>query len=75
MSPRFLAGEAKAEILDFNRTEPNFEVKVKKIEPVTEEVPAVEKEALIRNAKELLEKMRKESLEREQKYKKNPILK
>lgn len=52
-----IQGEAKGEILDFNRTEPNFEVKVKKIEPATEEVPAVEKEALIRNAKELLEKI------------------
>jgi len=52
-----IQGEAKGEILDYSRTEPNFEVKVKKVEPAAEDVPVVEKEALIRNAKELLEKI------------------
>ncbi|NQY99188.1 MAG: endopeptidase La [Bdellovibrionales bacterium] len=52
-----IQGEAKGEILEYKQTSPNFEVKVKKLEQSTVEVPVVEKEALIRNAKELLEKI------------------
>ena len=52
-----IQGEAKGEILEYKQPSPNFEVKVKKLEQSTVEVPVVEKEALIRNAKELLEKI------------------
>jgi ATP-dependent Lon protease len=52
-----IQGETKGEILEYKQTSPNFEVKVKKIEASAVEVPVVEKEALIRNAKELLEKI------------------
>ena len=48
---------AKGRITDFNKTSPNFEVNVEKIEETTVQLPDLEAEAIIRNVKEQLEKI------------------
>ena len=48
-----IQGEAKGHIQDYTKTQPNFEVKVQKVENVQDSSTQVEKEALIRSAKEL----------------------
>ena len=51
-----IQGEAKGRIEDYKKVCSNFEVKIK-IEPAEDKTSQMEKEALIRNAKELLEKV------------------
>lgn len=53
-----IQGVSKGTITDFKQTEPHFEVKVTKIDEIsTATTPQVEFEAMIRNAKEQLEKI------------------
>ena len=53
-----IQGVSKGVITDFNQTEPHFDVKVEKIdENAAAATPQVEFEAMIRNAKEQLEKI------------------
>lgn len=52
-----IQGEAKGRITSFVKTTPSFEVAVEKIEEMTHSSPGVEFEALIRTAKEHIEKI------------------
>ncbi len=52
-----IQGVAKGRIKKFNRAEPAFEVAVEKIDETVQSPPAIEIEAMIRNAKEQLEKI------------------
>lgn len=52
-----IQGVSKGRIKRFSKSEPNFEVSVEKIEEVQLASPSVEFEAMIRNAKEQLEKI------------------
>jgi ATP-dependent Lon protease len=52
-----IQGVSKARITKFNKSEPNFDVSVEKIEETPLTAPATEFEAMIRNAKEHLEKI------------------
>ena len=52
-----IQGVSKGRIKRFNKSEPNFEVSVEKIEETPNTAPTVEFEAMIRNAKEHLEKI------------------
>lgn len=52
-----IQGVAKAQVKNFNRTSPSFEVSVEKIEDTPVTVSAVETEAMIRTAKEHIERI------------------
>lgn len=52
-----IQGVSKGRIKRFSKTDPSFEVAVEKIEEVQQQGPNVEFEAMIRNAKEHLEKI------------------
>jgi ATP-dependent Lon protease len=52
-----IQGVSKGRIKKFQRAEPAFEVAVEKIEETNQQPPAIEIEAMIRNAKEQLEKI------------------
>ncbi|MCB0342396.1 MAG: endopeptidase La [Pseudobdellovibrionaceae bacterium] len=53
----FIQGIAKGEIKNFSKTEPNFEVAIDKIDDSANQPSMIEVEAMIRNAKEHLEKI------------------
>lgn len=52
-----IQGVAKGRVKNFTKTAPSFEVAVEKIEDVTSQTPVVETEALIRKAKEHIERI------------------
>lgn len=52
-----IQGVAKGRVKNFTKTSPSFEVSVEKIEELTSQAPVVESEALIRTAKEHIERI------------------
>lgn len=52
-----IQGVGKGRVLNYNKTEPFFDVKVEKIEETTVQMPQIEIEAMIRTVKEQLEKI------------------
>lgn len=52
-----IQGVAKARVKSFSKTSPSFEVSVEKIEDVVSQAPVVETEALIRTAKDHIERI------------------
>lgn len=52
-----IQGVAKGRVKNFTKTAPSFEVAVEKIEDLTSQTPVVETEALIRKAKEQIERI------------------
>lgn len=52
-----IQGISKGRITDYTQREPNFEVKIEKINEIDDLISPIETEAMIRNAKEQLEKI------------------